>query len=201
MNEAQPPPQPDSIATQAKVVMAMLAERFQGKPLKVGIKEDLKAAYPNVPDAVIKRALGRHCGSARYLKTLAKGGPRYDMNGTTSGEVSPEAQETARQELADRTIAMNAKKAALYKQKIMEKQQATEKAKAEQEAARAAKKEEKKKAWEAKQSAAKAEQEARKKASRLALAAAKQKPDQVVPRSAKPAPAIVVKKKRTIEKP
>lgn len=67
------------------------------KPLAVGIDQDLVAALPQFDPSLIARVLANHCRRPRYLKSLARGGKRFDLNNRFKGEVSPEEQAIAEQ--------------------------------------------------------------------------------------------------------
>ena len=67
------------------------------KPLALGIDQDLVAALPQFDPALIARVLANHCRRPRYLKALARGGKRFDLNNRFKGEVSPEEQAVAQQ--------------------------------------------------------------------------------------------------------
>ncbi|WP_153708156.1 ProQ/FINO family protein [Eikenella corrodens] len=67
------------------------------KPLALGIDKDLVAALPQYDPALIARVLSNHCRRPRYLKSLARGGKRFDLNNRFKGEISPEEQAIAQQ--------------------------------------------------------------------------------------------------------
>lgn len=67
------------------------------KPLAVGIDQDLVAELPQYDAALIARVLANHCRRPRYLKSLARGGKRFDLNNRFKGEVSAEEQAIAQQ--------------------------------------------------------------------------------------------------------
>ena len=67
------------------------------KPLALGIDQDLIAAMPQFDPALIARVLTNHCRRPRYLKALARGGKRFDLNSRFKGEVTPEEQAVAQQ--------------------------------------------------------------------------------------------------------
>ncbi len=83
----------------------MIADHIYGKydvfkrfkPLAVGIDQDLVAALPQYDPALIARVLANHCRRPRYLKSLARGGKRFDLNNRFKGEVSAEEQTIAQQ--------------------------------------------------------------------------------------------------------
>ncbi|MCF7521218.1 ProQ/FinO family protein [Neisseria sp. ZJ106] len=83
------------------------------KPLAVGIDQDLVAALPQFDPTLIARVLANHCRRPRYLKALARGGKRFDLNNRFKGEVSPEEQAIAQQHPAvQQTLAAQAAKKA-----------------------------------------------------------------------------------------
>lgn len=65
------------------------------KPLAIGIDEDLIKAMPQYDSALILRALANHCRRHRYIKSLARGGKRFNLNNRFKGEVSAEEQKIA----------------------------------------------------------------------------------------------------------
>ncbi|WP_274572436.1 ProQ/FINO family protein [Neisseria leonii] len=83
----------------------MIADHIYGKydvfkrfkPLALGIDQDLTAALPQYDPALIARVLANHCRRPRYLKAVARGGKRFDLNNRFKGEVSPEEQAVAAQ--------------------------------------------------------------------------------------------------------
>jgi sRNA-binding protein len=76
--------------------------RSAPKPLKIGLGEEviaLAGVHPALADlsrTQIRRALKVYTGAAAYRRALAKGGPRYGLDGQPAGEVSPEQQTFAR---------------------------------------------------------------------------------------------------------
>jgi hypothetical protein len=52
---------------------------------------------PQYDPALIARVLANHCRRPRYLKALARGGKRFDLNNRFKGEVSAEEQAIAQQ--------------------------------------------------------------------------------------------------------
>ena len=83
----------------------MIADHIYGKfdvfkrfkPLALGIDQDLVEALPQYDPALIARVLANHCRRPRYLKALARGGKRFDLNNRFKGEVSEEEQAIAQQ--------------------------------------------------------------------------------------------------------
>ncbi len=88
-----------------RAMLARFPEAFDtppGRPLKIGIAADLKAAFPDTEAKTVSRALGRWMGWRRsgYLRALIAGGPRYDLAGNPCGTVTEEQQLMATQEHA-----------------------------------------------------------------------------------------------------
>lgn len=73
------------------------------KPLKVGvlddIQQDIAARGLTIGAGVLKAAIASYTRRIRYKKALAAGGARYDLNGQPCGEVTPEQQQEAADEL------------------------------------------------------------------------------------------------------
>lgn len=72
--------------------------RTAPQPLKIGLGEEVMAlagVHPALADlsrTQIRRALKVYTGAPAYRKALARGGPRYDLDGQPAGEVTPEQQ-------------------------------------------------------------------------------------------------------------
>ena len=65
------------------------------KPLAVGIDQDLIKAMPQYDATLILRVLSNHCRRPRYIKALAKGGKRFNLNNRFKGEITAEEQAIA----------------------------------------------------------------------------------------------------------
>lgn len=121
----------------------MIADHIYGKydvfkkfkPLAVGIDQDLIAVMPQYDPALIARVLANHCRRPRYLKALAKGGKRFDLNNRFKGEVTPEEQQIAAQNPA---VKESLERLAAKKAEAAEKVQAKEAMQPEQDIAAAA---------------------------------------------------------------
>lgn len=81
-------------------------------PLAVGIHQELIAALPEVKPWRIRQLLGwwQWSGQGAYWRVLLRGGPRYRLDGTPSGEVTVQEQEHARQQLAAMTQRKRARR-------------------------------------------------------------------------------------------
>ncbi|MBP6116390.1 MAG: osmoprotectant transport activator ProQ [Neisseriaceae bacterium] len=66
------------------------------KPLAIGIDKDLIETLSQFDNVLVSRVLANHCRRPRYIKSLARGGKRFDLNGRFKGEVTAEEQEIAK---------------------------------------------------------------------------------------------------------
>ena len=60
------------------------------KPLSVGIENDLIQALGQFSPELIKRVLANHCRRPKYIKSVARGGKRFNLDNRFQGEVSEE---------------------------------------------------------------------------------------------------------------
>lgn len=60
------------------------------KPLSVGIENDLIQALGQFSPELIKRVLANHCRRPKYIKAVARGGKRFNLDNRFQGEVSEE---------------------------------------------------------------------------------------------------------------
>jgi ProP effector len=84
------------------------------RPLAVGIDQEIASLLTDYSPDQIRRAIAfwRRLHPVAYQKTLAAGGPRYDLSGSPQGEVTPQEQERAMQQLAAWSANRQAKLAA-----------------------------------------------------------------------------------------
>ncbi len=73
------------------------------KPIKLRIQKDIQERSPGAfTRSVLSTFLHRHTGSTSYLLAVARGGPRFDLDGKPDGEVTEEHRKVASDELARR---------------------------------------------------------------------------------------------------
>ena len=72
------------------------------QPLAIGIHKAIFAVHPDIDKAALRRTLQRHTASTRYLKAVAAGGSRFGLDGVPTGDITPEQQKQANQDLKDR---------------------------------------------------------------------------------------------------
>jgi ProP effector len=70
------------------------------RPLKVGIHNDIAAAFPDLDPVEIKRALRFYCGDPRYQRSLVEGATRIDLAGNGAGTVTKAEAENATRAIA-----------------------------------------------------------------------------------------------------
>ena len=93
------------------VLFKPLIEGAPFHPLKVGIREDLHAAYPDHDNAALGKALMRYCQSWDYLWALKNGKYRHDLADEPDKAISP-----AEREIAAKTLAARHKRIAARQQ-------------------------------------------------------------------------------------
>jgi sRNA-binding protein len=71
------------------------------RPLATGIGKVIAAQLPQVSRRLVHQAIAfwQRQRKTAYLEALSAGGPRYDLEGQPQGEVTPEQQQRAREEL------------------------------------------------------------------------------------------------------
>jgi sRNA-binding protein len=80
------------------------------KPIKLRIQKDIQERDPGAfTRSVLSGFLHRHTGSTSYLLAVARGGPRFDLDGKPDGEVSEEHRKVASDELARRRANQTAR--------------------------------------------------------------------------------------------
>jgi ProP effector len=71
------------------------------RPLAVGIHQFLEKQFPDRSPEQIRRAIAqwRYPRLGAYLRAVARGGARYDLDGNPCGEITEGEKENARQRL------------------------------------------------------------------------------------------------------
>jgi ProP effector len=72
------------------------------QPLAIGIHKAIIATHPEIDKAALRRTLQYHTSSTKYLKAVAAGGSRFGLDGAPIGDITPEQQKQATQDLRDR---------------------------------------------------------------------------------------------------
>lgn len=101
---------------QNNAVLATLGAAFQVfrdcLPLALGIHKAVREKLPEIDRQELRDALRTHTNSTRYLKALAQGDRRFDLDGKPSGTVTPEHQQQAKDILRERFKKMAERKKA-----------------------------------------------------------------------------------------
>lgn len=87
-------------------VLATLTSTFAvfraGLPLAIGIHKAIKERLPNLSDGALRATLKAYTASTKYLKAVANGRQRFDLDGQVAGEIAPEQRELALATLKER---------------------------------------------------------------------------------------------------
>ena len=99
-------PKKASPSDENKKLLDELRRRFSVfgffKPLRIGIHRSVHAEMGGVSQKKISDAIRLHTGDQRYLKALASGGPRFNLDGSRNGVVPEAHQQRAKDELSRR---------------------------------------------------------------------------------------------------
>jgi hypothetical protein len=84
------------------------------RPWSLDIHLEIHQADPSLPKRTIQHALKlwQHRHRKAYLKKLVRGGPRYDLQGNTKGEVTEREREEAKRQLVDTGLTRSRRHAA-----------------------------------------------------------------------------------------
>ena len=91
---------PASVIAEAdQALLDALRQRWpilnEAKPLKIGTRQDIRAALEGVSGVRISRAVLLHIATPEYQAALAAGGARYALDGSPAGEVTAKEQRHA----------------------------------------------------------------------------------------------------------
>jgi sRNA-binding protein len=93
-----------SITAASNALTAELVARYPAfaavLPLTVGAKNQMLAA--GFDPVMLRKAVYKHVMSTAYLRKLAKGGKRYNLDGTEAEDIDPEQAEKANVTLTER---------------------------------------------------------------------------------------------------
>jgi ProP effector len=88
-----------SARQQQIMIIELLYQRYpvmkQFKPLMIGVHKELEKALPQFGANHVHRSIAAHCRKVRYLKAVARGGKRFDLNGKPVGDVTLEEKTAA----------------------------------------------------------------------------------------------------------
>ena len=73
-----------------------------GQPLAIGIHKAIKARLPDIGEGSLRIALKGYTASTKYLKVIANGKQRFDLDGNPAGEVTAEQRQQALEMIKER---------------------------------------------------------------------------------------------------
>ena len=95
-------PTPDAPIDAVKLLRSTFPVFRENKPLAIGIHKGIAERLPQLSKDQIRTAMRRHTASTHYLKALATGTTRFDLDGNPAGPVTSEQQHQAGDELKER---------------------------------------------------------------------------------------------------
>lgn len=106
------------------------------RPLAIGIHKALQARQPELAEGGLRLALKIHTGSTRYLKAVANGSQRFDLDGIPSGEITAEQKRQALETIKERFRQVAERKRAEQREKEQAEKQEQQRKKLQQLAAK-----------------------------------------------------------------
>ncbi len=95
-----------------------------GQPLSIGIHKAIKLHLPDLGETSLRMTLKGYTASTKYLKAIANGKQRFDLDGNPAGEVTAEQRQQALETIKERfRKAAERKKAELEDKERQEKLQ------------------------------------------------------------------------------
>jgi ProP effector len=73
-----------------------------GQPMAIGIHKAIKLRLPDISEGSLRMALKGYTASTKYLKAIANGKQRFDLDGNPAGEVTAEQRQQALETIKDR---------------------------------------------------------------------------------------------------
>lgn len=92
-------PGPNALAERLRATFAVFRD---AAPLAIGIHKTIRERLPDIDAGQLRLTMKRHTGSTRYLKALATGETRLDLDGQPAGDVTAEQREQAAGQLRER---------------------------------------------------------------------------------------------------
>jgi ProP effector len=91
--------QPSAPPSRRNTVLQILIDTYPvfgtHRPLAIGIHKTLKARQPELADGALRLALRLHTTATKYLKAVANGSQRFDLDGNPAGEITAEQKAQA----------------------------------------------------------------------------------------------------------
>jgi ProP effector len=73
-----------------------------GQPLAIGIHKAIKLRLPDIGEGKLRMALKGYTASTKYLKAIANGKQRFDLDGNPAGDVTAEQRQQALETIKER---------------------------------------------------------------------------------------------------
>jgi ProP effector len=73
-----------------------------GQPLAIGIHKAIKARLPDIGEGSLRMVLKNYTASTKYLKAIANGKQRFDLEGNPAGDVTAEQRQQALETIKER---------------------------------------------------------------------------------------------------
>jgi ProP effector len=72
------------------------------QPLAIGIHKAIKLRLPDISEGSLRMALKGYTASTKYLKAIANGMQRFDLDGNPAGELTAEQRQQALETIKER---------------------------------------------------------------------------------------------------
>lgn len=97
---------PEPRSPRRNALLETLCERFavfrDARPLALGVHKVILERLPEIDAGKLRLAMRLHTASTRYLKAIAGGRERFDLDANVAGEITDEQREVAATTLRER---------------------------------------------------------------------------------------------------
>lgn len=91
-SSSRPPRTPHPVLA---TLMASFAVFRDGLPLAIGIHKAIKERLPDISEGALRMTLKSYTASTKYLKAVANGTQRFDLDGHPAGDITVEQRDLA----------------------------------------------------------------------------------------------------------
>lgn len=98
-SSTRPPRTPHPVLA---TLMSSFAVFRDGQPLAIGIHKAIKERLPDIGENSLRMTLKVYTASTKYLKAVANGQQRFDLDGNPAGEVTAEQRQLALETIKER---------------------------------------------------------------------------------------------------
>jgi ProP effector len=85
-----------------KTLIATFPVFRDGQPLAIGIHKAIKLRLPDIGEGRLRMTLKGYTASTKYLKAIANGKQRFDLDGKPDGEITAEQRQQAMETIKER---------------------------------------------------------------------------------------------------